>query len=101
MYRVQARGLKQRQKMDKDIKAIIILLATQAMINMGEIQDPLTQESKDDLEGASLFIELLDILETKTKGNLTAAEETFFTEVRENLDKIYNKKLNAGYYNEE
>jgi hypothetical protein len=86
--------------MDKDIKAIIILLATQAMINMGEIQDPVTQESKDDLEGAALFIELLDVLETKTKGNLTAAEETFFTEVRENLDKVYNKKLNAGYYNE-
>jgi hypothetical protein len=86
--------------MDKDIKAIIILLATQAMINLGEIQDPLTQESKNDPEGAALFIELLDVLETKTKGNLTAAEESFFAEVRENLDKVYNKKLNAGYYNE-
>jgi hypothetical protein len=86
--------------MDKDIKAIIILLATQAMINLGEIQDPLTQESKNDLEGAALFIELLDVLETKTKGNLTAEEESFFAEVRENLDKVYNKKLNAGYYNE-
>lgn len=87
--------------MDKDIKAIIILLATQAMINMGEIPDPVTQESKDDLEGAALFIGLLNILETKTKGNLTATEETFFSEVRENLDRVYNKKLNAGYYNEE
>ena len=101
MYRVQAGGKKQRYKMDRDIKAIIILLATQAMINMGEIQDPVTQESRDDLEGAALFIELLDVLETKTKGNLTAAELTFFTEVKENLDKVYNKKLNAGYYHEE
>jgi hypothetical protein len=87
--------------MDKDIKAIIILLATQAMINMGEIRDPVTREAKDDLEGAALFIDLLDVLEIKTKGNLTAAEGTFFAEVRENLDKVYNKKLNAGYYNEE
>ena len=87
--------------MDKDIKTVILLLATQAMINMGEIQDPVTQESKNDLEGAALFLELLDVLETKTKGNLTAAEDTFFREVRENLDKVYNKKLNAGYYNEE
>jgi len=86
--------------MDKDIKAIIILLATQAMINMGEIRDPVTQESRNDLEGAALFIELLDVLETKTKGNLTASEENFFTEVRENLDKVYHKKLNAGYHNE-
>jgi hypothetical protein len=87
--------------MDRDIKAIIILLATQAMINMGEIQDPVTQEPRNDLEGAALFIELLDILEIKTKGNLTAAEETFFTEVKENLDTVYNKKLNAGYHHEE
>ena len=101
MYRVQAGGKKQRYKMDRDIKAIIILLATQAMINMGEIQDPVTQESRDDLEGAALFIELLDVLEIKTKGNLTAAEKTFFTEVKENLDKVYNKKLNAGCYHEE
>jgi len=86
--------------MDKDIKAIIILLATQAMINMGEIRDPVTQEPKNDLEGAALFIELLDVLETKTKGNLTASEESFFSEVRENLDEVYNKKLNAGYHNE-
>ena len=87
--------------MDKDIKAVILLLATQAMINMGEIPDPVAQESKNDLEGAALFLELLDVLETKTKGNLTTAEENFFREVRENLDKVYNKKLNAGYYNEE
>jgi hypothetical protein len=87
--------------MDRDIKAIIILLATQAMIDMGEIQDPVTRESRDDLEGAALFIELLDVLETKTKGNLTTAEETFFTEVKKNLDKVYNKKLNAGYHHEE
>ena len=86
--------------MDKDIKAVILLLATQAMINMGEIQDPVTQESKDDLEGVALFIELLDVLETKTRGNLTDQEMTFLAEVRENLDKVYNKKLNAGYYNE-
>lgn len=82
--------------MDKDIKAIIILLATQAMINMGEIPDPVTQEPKDDLEGAVLFIDLLDVLETKTKGNLTPEEGTFLLEVKQNLDKVYNKKISTG-----
>ncbi|UCH93535.1 MAG: DUF1844 domain-containing protein [Candidatus Aminicenantes bacterium] len=82
--------------MDKDIKAIIILLATQAMINMGEIQDPITHEAKDDLDGAAVFIELLDILESKTQGNLTTEEEAFLIEVRENLDQVYNKKISAG-----
>jgi len=82
--------------MDKDIKAIILLLATQAMINLGEIQDPITGESKDDLQGATTFIQLLDVLELKTRGNLTSEEEAFLADVRDNLDKIYNKKFNAA-----
>ncbi|NIT26206.1 MAG: DUF1844 domain-containing protein [Candidatus Aminicenantes bacterium] len=82
--------------MEIDIKSIIVLLATQAMINMGEIQDPLTQEAKNDLEGASVFMQLLDVLELKTKGNLTPQEEAFLVEVKDNLDQVYNKKLNAG-----
>ncbi|NIM15125.1 MAG: DUF1844 domain-containing protein [Candidatus Aminicenantes bacterium] len=87
---------KLENKMEIDIKSIIVLLATQAMINMGEIQDPLTQEAKNDLEGASVFMQLLDVLELKTKGNLTPQEEAFLVEVKDNLDQVYNKKLNAG-----
>ena len=83
--------------MEKDIKAIIVLLATQAMIDMGEIQDPISREAKINLEGAATFIHLLNVLETKTKGNLTPEEEEFLTDVQENLDKVYNKKLKAGY----
>ena len=82
--------------MEIDIKSIIVLLATQAMINMGEIQDPITRESKNDLQGASLFIQLLDVLKMKTRGNLTSQEEAFLTEVRANLGQVYNKKLDAG-----
>lgn len=83
--------------MEKDIKAIIVLLATQAMIDMGEIQDPISHEAKINLEGAATFMQLLKVLETKTKGNLTLEEEEFLADVKENLDKVYNKKLNAGY----
>lgn len=87
---------KLENKMEIDIKSIIVLLATQAMINMGEIQDPITREAKNDLEGASVFMQLLEVLELKTKGNLTTQEEAFLVEVKDNLDQVYNKKLNAG-----
>lgn len=80
--------------MDKDIKSIIVLLATQVMINLGEIKDPLSNQEKLDLEGAEVFIQLLGVLEAKTSGNLTEEEEQFLAEVCENLDKVYNKKLN-------
>lgn len=73
------------------------MLATQAMINLGEIQDPVSHESKNDLEGALLFIELLEILDEKTRGNLTEEEATFITDVRDNLDKVYNKKFDVRH----
>jgi len=82
--------------MNIDINAIIVLLATQAMINMGEIKDPFSNETRQDLEGSSIFIRLLEVLDTKTKGNLTEEETDFLNEVKENLITILNKKKNAG-----
>jgi hypothetical protein len=79
-----------------DIKSIAVLLATQAMINMGEIQDPVSMERKNDIQGASVFIQLLEVLDKKTKGNLTPEEQAFLAEIRENLDHVYNKKFFAG-----
>ncbi|MGE5340467.1 MAG: DUF1844 domain-containing protein [Candidatus Omnitrophota bacterium] len=79
-----------------NINSIVLLLATQAMINMGEIQDPITGQRRDDMQGALVFLQLLDVLETKTKQNLTPEEATFMAEVKENLDKIYNKKYFSG-----
>ena len=87
--------------MEKDIKAITVLLATQAMINMGEIPDPITHESREDIDGAATFIELVEVLTAKTKGNLTPEEDSFLVEVKANLDKVYQKKVNAGWDDEE
>ena len=53
--------------MKRDIKSIILILATQCMINLGEIQDPVSKDIKSDLDGAELFIELLEELEKKQK----------------------------------
>lgn len=82
--------------MEKDIKAVILMLATQSMINLGEIQDPMSGDQKNDFEGARAFMELIDVLEQKTKGNLTPEENRFLTEVKDNLTKVYYKKLNKN-----
>jgi hypothetical protein len=80
--------------MKRDIKSIIVMLATQGMINLGEIKNPISNETKSDLEGAEIFIELLEELKLKTRGNLTDDEENFLTEILSNLKKVYEKKLN-------
>lgn len=82
--------------MDKDIKAIALLLVTQSMINLGEIDDPITRETRFDLEGADVFIQLLRVLKDKTRGNLTPDEEQYLVEMLDNLEKVYDKKRHAG-----
>lgn len=82
--------------MKRDIKSIILILATQCMINLGEIQDPVSKEINYNMEGAVLFIELLEVLEAKTEGNLSEGEKEFLVGVIDNLKKIYDKKLKSG-----
>jgi len=79
--------------MKRDIKAIILLLATQAMINLGEIKDPVSNESILNIDGARVFIELLEELEIKTRGNLTDEEDVFLTDILADLKKVFEKKL--------
>jgi len=81
------------QEIKRDIKSIAVLLATQGMINLGEIKDPISQQSKLDPAGARLFIDLLEVLQKKTGGNLTPDEEGFLTEIVSNIKKVYEKKI--------
>lgn len=81
--------------MEKDIKAIIVMLATQAMINLGKIQDPLSGDYKNDPAGAAAFMQLLEVLSRKTQGNLTAEEEKFLFDIRDNLTRLYKKEISA------
>ena len=83
------------QKMRRDINSIIMILATQCMINLGEIQDPVFKKVKQDMAGAKLFIDLLEVIEAKTKGNLDEEEDKFLQGVLVNLRKIYEKNMSG------
>src|SRR6266705_151526 len=47
-----------------------------AMMLMGKAPHPETGKTMRDLESAKLFIDLLEMLEAKTKGNLTKEEQS-------------------------
>ena len=57
-----------------DFKALMGVLASQAILSLGAMGDPKTGKVVIDLEGARFCIELLAVLEEKTKGNLTDEE---------------------------
>lgn len=54
-------------------------LATQALMYMGYFPDPQTGQAMISLEHAKLHIDMLGVLEEKTKGNLTDTEQKAIT----------------------
>lgn len=59
-----------------NLAALISMLATQALFSLGLLQVKGQEEKKPDLELAKYNIDMLEILEEKTKGNLTEEEQT-------------------------
>jgi hypothetical protein len=50
------------------------LFGTQAMIALGKLANPATGKAEKNLPAARLFIDTLEMLESKTKGNLNSDE---------------------------
>lgn len=59
----------------------IFSLSTSALIQLGEIPDPVTKESGKNLSMAKQTIDILGILQEKTQGNLTSDEEALIQNV--------------------
>ena len=65
-----------------DFNAFVLSLGSSALVHLGEMPDPATgQKTSPDLGLAQQSIDLLALLEEKTRGNLTADERGF-------LDKL-------------
>jgi len=62
--------------------AFVLSLASTAAIHLGDLADPATgQRTEPNIEGASQMIEILALLEQKTRGNLTAEERQVLEQV--------------------
>ncbi len=59
-----------------DLPALISMLTTQALFSLGLLQVKGQERREPDLELARYNIDMLETLQTKTKGNLTEEEDT-------------------------
>ena len=60
----------------------VLSLASTAAIHFGDLPDPVTgQAGAPNLDGAAQMIEILALLEQKTRGNLTAEERQVLEQV--------------------
>ncbi|MBH06824.1 MAG: hypothetical protein CMJ20_10945 [Phycisphaeraceae bacterium] len=70
-------------------EALVSTMATQALFAMGAIADPRTGQRVAHLELARHHIDLLTVIEKKTKGNLTEEEENLLTTTLYDLRNSY------------
>ena len=71
--------------------ALISMLATQALFALGLLQIKGQEERKPDLELAKYNIDMLQVLDEKTKGNLTKEEEAVLSNTLNELRMGYVK----------
>ena len=70
---------------------LIISLSTSALIQLGEIQDPMSQQSAKNIPLAKQTIDLIGMLKEKTKGNLIPEEEKILDNILYDLRMRYVK----------
>jgi Domain of unknown function (DUF1844) len=70
--------------------AFVLSLAHTAAVHFGDIPDPVTgQPGQPNLQAAQQMIDILSLLEQKTRGNLTAEERQFLEQVLYELRMRY------------
>jgi len=72
-----------------DFRGLVGLLASQAMMGLGMFGDQGSGRVMVDLEGAKFNIDLLGVVEEKTRGNLSEEESTELTQVLNELRQRY------------
>lgn len=65
-----APGRESQELPEASFKSLVGMLASQAVMGLGALADPQSGRIVIDLEGARFAIDMLDVIEQKTKGNL-------------------------------
>lgn len=95
----QAQSGKERQSGDKqtyalpkiDFSTFVLSMNSSVLVQLGLIDDPASGQRTKNLPLAKQTIDLLAMLEEKTKGNLTDDEEKILTNILYELRMLYVK----------
>ncbi len=58
-----------------DFSTFVLSLGSTAMVNLGQVPAPGSEEPHKDLDAAKQMIDIIGLLQEKTKGNLTEPEQ--------------------------
>ena len=74
-----------------DFVSFFMSLATQALMQLGEMEAPAGVAMTKDLDAAQQTIDILSMLQEKTRGNLSEQEDKLVEEVLHNLRMVFLK----------
>jgi len=72
---------------------LVLMFQAAAMQQMGKLMNPLTSKTECDLEQAKFSIDILDMVKSKTKGNLLDEEGRLLEQVLYDLKMNYLEEL--------
>ncbi len=76
-------------KTDMMFYQLVLTFQNAAQIQLGQVKNPQTGKIEKDLKQANYSIDLLDMLKTKTSGNLNPEEEKLLNNIVSTLKMIY------------
>ncbi len=77
-----------------DFPSYILSYYTQGLVLLGEVPNPYTQKKEEDVEAARHTVDILTMLQQKTKGNLSKDEEQLLDSVLYELRIKFMAKTN-------
>ncbi|HEY8991175.1 MAG TPA: DUF1844 domain-containing protein [Luteolibacter sp.] len=80
---------------DPRFSEFLFLQAQNAGMFLGQIPNPVTGSNQVNLRAAKSVLDSLEMLETKTRGNLTETEEKLLATALDNLRPLYLQAAEA------
>jgi hypothetical protein len=78
------------------LEMLLTMLATEAMVALGQIAHPATGQPQPDLGQAQYLIDLVEVLREKTQGNLSANEQQLMETLLHQLRLAYVESAGGG-----
>ena len=80
------------EKTDKNeilLTQLVLMFQTAALQQMGKLKNPFSDKIERDLSQAQISIDMVEMMHTKMKGNLTTGEEKMLSSVLQELKLNY------------
>ena len=75
---------------------LVMMLSSSVMQQLGKLVNPITKKPEIDLEGAQITIDMISMLQEKTKGNLDSDEEKLMGSILSSLQMNYVETMQSA-----